>query len=519
MPDVKFPEQSNLCQYFLTSRIAAGRGAHPAVVTAAGAWTYAELEELAARCAGALGERGITPDQRVLFLLRDGIHFAAAFFGTLRLGAVVAMVNPDVKPEDVVHYVRYTGARAVVADHALTPVLQALPADLQHVVILTSGAPASSTFDRMEDALARAEPLATPAPVHADDPAIWLFTSGSTGLPRAVVHRAGDYIFNTEVFAKGTIGLRPDDVTVSVPKLFFGYATGTNLMFPLAVGATAALFPERSTPESVLAACARHRATVLTAVPTMMAAILAQADADPRVLDALRSLRFMFSAGEALPRELYERWKARTGVEVYDGIGSAEMFHIYISNRPGDVRPGTLGRIVDGYRARIVDDDGRDVPDGEIGTMHISGKSVGLCYWRDREKSYQVFRGDTCITADKFSRDGEGYYTFHGRADDLLKVGGRWVAPLEVENALLGHAAVDGCCVVGKADADGLDKPLAFVVLKAGHPPDDATADALKAHVKDRLQPYKYPRWVKFVDGLPKNDRGKVDRKAVRALV
>jgi benzoate-CoA ligase family protein len=515
LTEFSFPAQSNLCAYYLTQRLAEGRGSHPAVLCPDGSFSYADVDALAARLANALLERNVRQEDRVLIMLRDGIHFAATFFGVLRRGAVVAMVSPDVKPEEVAQYVSYVRPRALVADVSMLPVLTALPPD---VAILVSGAPKPCPLDRLEDALEHASPTFTPVQVHADDPSIWLFTSGSTGIPKAVVHRAGDFIYNTELFAKGTVGIRPDDVTTGVPKLFFGYATGTNLMFPFSVGATAGLFPERSTAQSVLEATARYKATVLTGVPTMMATILSAADENPKVLDALKTVRFMFSAGEALPKELYDRWKARTGVEVLDGIGSAEMFHIYISNRPGDVKPGTLGRIVDGYEARIVDDDGKDVPLGEIGTLHIKGRSVGMCYWQDREKSYHTFRGLTCVTADKFSVDEAGYYTFHGRGDDLLKVGGRWVAPLEVENALLSHPAVEGCCVVGKQDTDGLEKPLAFVVLRPGHAGDDALEGALKQHVKDKLAPYKYPRFLRFVASLPKNDRGKVDRKVLRGM-
>jgi benzoate-CoA ligase family protein len=513
----EFPAQANLCNYFLTARLQEGRGNHPAVVTRDASVTFAQLDELSARLANVLTQAGVRPEARVLFLLRDGVNFAAGFYATLRMGAVVAMVNPDVKPEDVVHYIQYTRASVVLADASLTDTLLNLPAGLApHCLV--EGAPAGSPLPRLEDLIPAASPRFPLAQVHADDPAIWLFTSGSTGLPKAVVHRAGDFIFNTEVFAKGTVQVAPTDVTVSVPKLFFGYATGTNLMFPHAVGATAALFPERSTAASVLDACRRHRATVLTGVPTMMAAMLALDDETPGTLQALRGVRFMFSAGEALPLELYTRFKERTGVEVLDGIGSAEMFHIYISNRPGDVKPGTLGRLVDGYSARLVGDDGKDVPLGEIGTMHITGRSVGMCYWQDREKSYATFQGLTCVTADKFSVDAQGYFTYHGRADDLLKVGGRWLAPVELENVLLGHPAVEACCVVGKLDEDGLEKPLAFVVLKPGQAAGEPLSDAIKQHVKDKLAPYKYPRFIRFVDSLPRNDRGKVDRKALRAL-
>jgi len=512
---VELPTQANLCEYFLTRRLAEGRGPATAILTESATYTFSDVDVLAAQAAELLLANGVRKEERVLIMLRDSIEFVAAFFGALRMGAVVCMVNPDVKPQDVEHYLEYTGARALLADPSMAATVNALPQAVRPLCCWV-GDDGKAGFLA---ALRRMPGVFAPVPVHVDDPAIWLFTSGSTGIPKAVVHRAGDYIFSTEVFARRTIGYLPSDVTVSVPKLFFGYATGTNLMFPFAHGAAAALFPERSTAEYVLRACARHKATVLTGVPTMMSAMLALAEKDPSVLDALKSVRFMFSAGEALPGELYQRWKTTTGVEVYDGIGSAEMFHIYITNRPGDVRGGSLGKLVEGYAARLVDDEGHDVPDGEIGTLHITGKSVGLCYWRDREKSYHTFRGETCVTADKFSRDQERYYTYHGRADDLLKVGGRWVAPVEVENVLLSHPDVEACCVVGKTDVEGLEKPLAFVVVRPGCQGSDALVEALKQHVKDRLQPYKYPREIRFVTSLPKNDRGKVDRKVLRGQV
>lgn len=516
--DFEFPPQANLCTYFLTQRLGEDRGDHPAILTPTSQATYAQLDRLAAQTAEALRQNGVRQEDRVLIMLRDGLEFAAAFFGALRLGAVVTMVNPDVLSDHVGHAITYTRARCILADESVVPKLISLQ-DHQPLppVVVVGGDP--GPFLAWGPQVNAQKGVLAPAQVHPDDPAIWLFTSGSTGVPKAVVHRAGDFIFSTEVFARRTIGYRPDDVTVSVSKLFFGYATGTNLMFPLAHGATAALFPERATPDAVLDACARHRATVLTGVPTFMAAALAQTESQPQRLDVLKTLRFMFSAGEALPEELYRRFKECTGVDVYDGIGSAEMFHIYVSNRPGDVKPGTLGRVVDGYNIRLVGEDGSDVPDGEIGTMHVSGNSVGLCYWQDRSKSYHTFRGRWCVTADRFSKDADGYYTFHGRGDDLLKVGGRWVAPLEVENVLLSHPAVQACCVVGLVDADGLEKPLALVQLKPAQSPSPKLAAELQKHAKDRLQPYKYPREVRFMDALPYNDRGKVDRKALRLQV
>ena len=301
---------------------------------------------------------------------------------------------------------------------------------------------------------------------------------------------------------------------LSVPKLFFGYATGTNLMFPFRVGATVVLFPGRATADELFDQIARFRPTFLTSVPTMINNMLRS----PRIADAdLTSLRVCLSAGEALPARLYEEWKARTNVEILDGIGSAEMFHIYISNYPGDVKLGSLGRIVPGYEAQIVDPEGRLVAEGEPGRLRIRGGSTALCYWADKEKSRETFQGEWCTTADVFRRDAQGYYYYEGRDDDLLKVSGIWVSPLEIENVLLAHPAVAEVCVLGREDEEKLVKPFALVVLQPGWKGDATTADALKAHVKSRLAPYKYPRWFEWREALPKNDRGKVARKVLKA--
>jgi acyl-coenzyme A synthetase/AMP-(fatty) acid ligase len=341
-------------------------------------------------------------------------------------------------------------------------------------------------------------------------------------MPKANMHSHRDFAFNTEVFAKRTIGMREDDVTVSVPRLFFGYATGTNLWFPFAVGATVGLFSERPTAESITAAIERYRATVVTNVPTMLGKILDLDDERRARGEAgvdLSTVRFHFSAGEALPEPLMRRFIERFGGQIYDGIGSAEMFHIYCSNRPGDVKPGTLGRVVEGYELRILAEDADgpgapELPRGEIGVLWVKGDSVSLGYFRDRDKSWKTFHGHWCRTGDLFSIDADGYLVFQGRADDLFKVGGVFVAPREVEDCLLAHPAVSVAAVI-PAEDQGLTKPKAIVVLRPDARDRDkrALADELKAHVQARLSKHKYPRWVMFVDDLPKNDRGKVDKK------
>ena len=365
--------------------------------------------------------------------------------------------------------------------------------------------------------------------IKRDDPAIWLFTSGSTGRSKAAMHSHRDFAFNTEVFAKATVGYRESDVCVSVPRLFFGYATGTNLWFPFAVGATVGLFSERPTADSVASAIARYRPTIVTNVPTMLGKLLdlddeRRGNGEPG-LD-LSCVRFHLSAGEALPEPLLRRFVERFGGEVYDGIGSAEMFHIYCSNRPGDVKPGSLGRVVDGYELRILPEDAdgagaAPLPPGEIGVLWVKGDSVAHGYFQDREKSWKTFHGHWCRTGDLFSIDADGYLWFQGRADDLFKVGGIFVAPREVEDCLLGHPAVSVVAVI-PAEDQGLTKPKALVELRPDARDRIASPEArraliaeLKAHVQGRLSKHKYPRWVAFLDDLPKNDRGKVDKKTL----
>ncbi|HUR27205.1 MAG TPA: benzoate-CoA ligase family protein, partial [Planctomycetota bacterium] len=462
---------------------------------------------------------GVRPEERVLFILPDGFEFAEAWFGTLRAGAVFAMVNPLLKAEQFAYYLEYTKARvAFVHADALAEFAPAARDArwLDAQIVVGGGDHRGLDYER---ALAAEDPDSDAAqlePTSADDLAGWLFTSGSTGHPKACVHVHGDFAYSTETYALQVAGYRESDVCLSVPKLFFGYATGTNLMFPFRVGASVVLFPGRATADELFDQIARHRPTFLTSVPTMINNMLRSPRCDKADLS---SLRVALSAGEALPAQLYEEWKTRTDVEILDGIGSAEMFHIYISNREGDVKLGSLGRIVPGYEAKIVGPDGAEVGDGEPGRLRVRGGSTALCYWADRKKSIECFQGDWCTSADIFRRDAEGYYFYEGRDDDLLKVSGIWVSPLEIENVLLRHVAVAEVCVVGCEDEERLVKPLAFVVVNPGHEPGPALAAQLKEHVKQSLAPYKYPRWFEWRESLPKNDRGKVARKELRTTV
>ncbi len=510
-----FPEGLNLCSYFLDHNLTAGRGGKPAVFCGDEQRTYGELAGRVKRLAAALRAAGLRSEERVLIVLPDGFEFVETWFGVLRAGGVFAMVNPLQKRESFEYYLRYTKARIVVTTSGVLPELGAAARESRFCDAVFVVGEDAGPFISYEAAIGAHEPdseLAFVEPTGPDDLAGWLFTSGSTGEPKACVHTHGDFAYSTETYALQVAGYREDDVCLSVPKLFFGYATGTNLMFPFRVGASVVLFPGRSTADEIFDQIERHRPTFLTGVPTLINNMLRS----ERIETAdLSSLRICLSAGEALPQKLYEAWLERTGVEILDGIGSAEMFHIYISNRVGDVKLGSLGRLVPGYDAEIVDPAGRPVAAGEPGRLRVRGGSTALCYWGDKWKSNATFQGEWCTTADIF-RCEDGYYFYEGRDDDLLKVSGIWVSPLEIENVLLSHPAVGEVCVVGREDADTLVKPCAFVVVHKGRTADDALAGELKEHVKSRLAPYKYPRWFEWRDSLPKNDRGKIARKVLR---
>ncbi len=540
-----FADDEHLASYYLLRRLDEGLGDKVAILYGARRYTYAEVADRARRFAELLLRAAIRRGERVLLVLPDTPPFAWAFFGTLLRGAVVAMGNPEAPSSNIEYLVRYTRATAIVTVPKVADRLELAAAgldELRRVWIVPETAtgedpeaplgrsPLGVTGDRMArsalaEALTSTPPLSRKIAIHRDEPAMWLFTSGSTGEPKANIHTHRDYMFNTEVYAKGTVGYAQGDVTVSVPRLFFGYATGTNLMFPFAVGATTGLFSERPTPESVSQAIATYRATVVTNVPTMLGKLLDHDETERAAgepgLD-LASVRFSLSAGEALPGPLLDRWLARFASDVYDGIGSAEMFHIYASNRPGDVKVGSLGKVVEGYELRVLPEDA-DGPGatpcapGEIGVLWVKGDSVSQGYFLDRDRSFKVFHGHWCRTGDLFRMDEEGYLYFAGRADDLLKVGGPWVAPVEVEECLMRHDAVRLAAVVG-VEEDGLVKAHAYVELKTGIARPHAELEReLQDFVRERLAKYKYPRAITFVDELPKNDRGKVDKKALRA--
>jgi benzoate-CoA ligase family protein len=499
------PERFNLAEHLLDARIAEGRGDRVALRTDAGVLSYAEVQALANRFGTMLTNAGVEPEHRVVIALPDGPAFVAALFATLRLGAVVVMVNPALPVADLEYLLAYTRARVVVTQRDSAEAFVTAGRDaplLRHVLAVDDPVFVAR--------LAAASGTCPAFPTHRDDPAIWLFSGGTTGRPKAVVQTHASFANTTACYGGQVIGYTERDVTLSVPKLYFGYATGSNLFFPFAAGGSAALFPEPVTAEVLFRRIAQFRPTVLINVPTMINKMVSHPDARRQDLS---SLRVCTSAGEALPVELHERWMETFGVELLDGLGTAEMWHIFISNRPGAVRPGTLGTVVPGFEVKVCDDGGRALPAGETGWLWVRGRSRAIAYWQQMDKTAEGFRGDWYVSGDLITMDADGYVTYAGRGDEMLKVGGKWLAPQEVESCLLQHPAVTEAAVVGVPDGNGLVKPHAFVVARA---PQAGLADELKAFVRERLEPYKYPREVVFLDTLPRTHLGKVDRGRLR---
>jgi benzoate-CoA ligase family protein len=499
------PERLNIADYFLDARVREGRGSRAALHTDRGTLTYAQVQELANRFAGVLADAGVEPEHRVLVALPDGPEYVGALFGTLKLGAVVVMVNPGLATGEVGAMLDYSRARALVTHRDTAAAFReaARGARCERSVLVV-GDPELDR--RLASAPAARATLAT----HRDDPAIWLFSGGTTGRPKAVVQTHRSFANTTECYAKGVIRYTENDVTLSVPKLYFGYATGSNLLFPFAAGAASVLFPEPATAETLFERIRRHRPTVLISVPTLINKMVSHPEARSQDLS---SLRVCTSAGEALPVELFQRWKDTFGVELLDGLGTAEMWHIFVSNRPGAARAGTLGTVVPGFEVRACDEQGREVPVGETGWLWVRGGSRAIAYWQHQEKTEQAFRGEWYVSGDLIRFDADGYVTYCGRGDEMLKVSGKWLAPQEVESCLLQHPAVAEAAVVGIADASGLMKPLAYVVSRERR---EGLDQELKAFVRDRLDPYKHPREVVFVDALPRTHLGKVDRGKLR---
>ena len=504
------PERLNVADYFVDRNLAEGRGGATALLTEAGPTTYAELAALVNRIGNVLRELGVRRGDRVLLALSDGVEFVATWYAAQKIGAVTAEVYTFLPAKDYRYFLDYTGANVVVVDPVTLQRMREASGGAHTLLVVGGTEPRAGEHD-LHALAAQAPDTLEAAPTTKDDVAIWKFTTGSTGAPKACVHTAASPVLSHHGYARGVLDLGPDDVVLPVPKLFFGYARDLAALYPFGVGGAGIAFPERTTADRIFELIARHRPTILVNVPTMMSSMVAHPEASTQDLS---SLRLCTSAGEALPAELHRKWDAAFGVEVVDGIGSSEAYHIYISNRPGAPRQGTCGQAVPGYAARVVSPEGGELPDGEVGTLEVTGGTVAKEYYRDPEKSAATYRGDTVHTGDLFSRDADGFFTYHGRADDLLKVGGIWVAPSEIEHCLIGHPDVVECGVVGH-ETDGLVRTRAYVVLREGAAGD---AEGLREYVGTWLSGHKRPHEVVFVTELPRTSNGKLDRRALKVL-
>src|SRR5262245_32794007 len=507
---------------FVDANVARGLGQKVAFIDPTRSLTYGELQARTYQFAAALKALGLREEDRLLLLLPDTVDYPIAFWGAIRAGIIAIPLNTLLSPEIYAYIMADSRATAMVAAAPLAgnilPILDRVPR-LRTIVLVGAGADEVTAFSRLniyhfDDIIACQPAEPHTAPTLSDEVAFWMYTSGSTGDPKGVKHVHTTPMCTARLMGQGVIGIRADDVVFSAAKLFFSYGMGNAMAFPMSVGASTVLLPQRPTPEAVFEIMRRHRPTIFYGVPTLYASLLAHKDMT-RGAGSDR-LRLCVSAGEALPAHLGERWRAVAGCDVLDGIGSTEMFQTFLSNRPGDVRYGSTGRPVTGYDIRIVDEHGTDVPDGEIGELLVRGATAGDGYWNQRAKSRRTFVGEWTYTGDKYVRDTEGYYHYCGRTDDMFKVSGMWVSPFEVEAALASHEAVLEAAVIGKEDSDGLVKPKAFIVLKNGYAADERLLETLKVHVKDRAGPWQYPRWIDVRPDLPRTATGKIQRFKLR---
>jgi len=508
------PRDYNFAADVLQHNLDAGRANKPAYIDARGTFTYGQLADRVARFGAVLRQLGVKREQRVLMAMLDTIDWPTAFLGCLKSGIVAVPVNTLLTEDDYAFMLADSRAKCLVVSEALYQRFEKLikaSKNLEHVIVSGDN---THGHKRFEDLLQAAKPEPFTAATTCDDIAFWLYTSGSTGKPKGAVHVHASLKLTADLYGTPIVGLKESDVCYSVAKLFFAYGLGNAMTFPLRVGATTVLNAERPTPDGVAALLRKHPITVFYAVPTFYAAFLASANA-PQKSEV--KIRRCISAGEALPEEIAKRWKERYGVEISDGLGTTEMLHIYLTNAPGATKYGTTGKPVPGYDIKLIGDDGQPVKKGEMGELYVRGPTSAIMYWNNREKSRSTFQGEWTRSGDKYIEDAEGYYVCCGRQDDMLKVSGMYVSPFEVEAALSSHPDVLEAAVVGWNDEQKLIKPKAFVVLKAPEKASDALIQALQDHVKQKLAPYKYPRWIEFRKELPKTATGKIQRFKLRA--
>jgi len=505
IPRIELPERYNLVDHFVDRHLREGRGEKTAIISDAGILTYRQVAEQVNRVGNGLRQLGVQAEQRVLLLLPDSPEFVAAYFGAIKIGAVAVPANTTLRPADYAYFLDESRARALIVHSSLYPQVEPVLAgrrSLRHVIV----------GDKLwNDWLESQSSEIEPADTSKDDAAFWLWTSGTTGVPRAAVHLQRDWVYCCEHYAGGVLGIGPKDITFSSSKLFHAYGLGNGLMFPFHAGAATVLYSGRPQAKTILQRVHDAKPSLFFSVPTLYAAMLQEAG-----VYNLSSVRLAVSAAEPLPAEIFRRWKQRFGIEILDGIGSTEVLHIYLSARAGKVKPGSTGQPVPGYRVRIVDHAGQDVPHGVIGDLLVSGESTSPCYWNRRQLSAERMQGQWFHSGDKYSVDDDGYYWYAGRSDDMFRVSGQWVSPIEVESALLEHPAVLETAVVPYLETSGLHSTKAFVVLKVGAVESPELVDELQAFVKQRITPYKYPRRIEFLSELPKSATGKILRYKLR---
>lgn len=514
--NIKIPRNYNAATDFVDRHLDQGRAEKIAFIDDDGSYTYGELAQRVNRFGNVLKDLGIRQEARVALCLLDTIDFPTAFWGCIKVGAVPIALNTLLTSRNYEYLVADSRAQVLVVSEALykqfASILDKLPS-IEHVIVSGSSGQGHSL---LTEQLATASSQLEPARTTRDDVAFWLCSSGSTGNPKGVKHLHSNLVYTGALYGQGVLGIREDDVVFSAAKLFFAYGLGNGMTFPMSVGATTVLMAERPTPDAVMGVLKQHQPSIYYGVPTLYAAILA--DPDHVRSKGSERLRRCVSAGEALPEDVGRRWEDRFEVEILDGVGSTEMLHIFLSNSPGKVRYGVSGKPVPGYEARLVDEQGNEIAEGEIGELLISGPSAAEGYWNQREKSLDTFVGRWTCTGDKYFLDAQGDYHYCGRTDDMFKSGGNWVSPFEVESALISHDKVLEVGVISHADASGNLKPKAYVVLKPGVESTHQLKDEIQQYVKSDIEAWKYPRWIEFLDSLPKTATGKVQRFKLREM-
>ncbi len=514
MSTLKLPERLNAASIFVDDNVSAGRGGKAAILCGDETVTYQQLADNVNRLGNALKALGVGMEERVAIIMPDDPECVYAFFGAMKIGAVSIPTNTMLMAKDYEYLLNDSRARVLIVHPTFLDKITEIRDQLryaEHIVVAGDGA---DGFARLSDLMEKASPQLDAVDTSKDDSAFWLYSSGTTGFPKGAIHLHHDMIVEADLYARDTIGIVESDVSFSIAKLFFAYGLGNGLYFPLRMGGTTVLLPGRPMPKTAYEVIDRYQPTVFYGVPTSYAALLHLAEQEGRT--SLGRVRMCVSAGEPLPKPLFDKWLDRFGVEIYDGIGSTEILHIFISNRPGAVKPGSTGQIVEGYEGRIVDDEGNEMGIGKTGTLLIKGDSIANGYWNKHEQTKDTFRGEWINTHDKFSLDEDGYFWYAGRADDMFKVSGLAVWPADVESVLISHPAVLESGVVGVPDKEGLIKPRAYVVLKDKNAASDELVKELQTYVKTNAQPHKYPRSIIFVENLPKTATGKIQRYKLR---